>query len=134
VFVLLDFCYNPDMKQHIYLQRAESLVVFVSATYIYFSLHFNLASFILLLFVFDISMIGYIKNARVGAHCYNMIHSFALPVALAVVSHATNAHMLLGFSLIWTAHIGLDRALGYGLKLPSGFTDTHLGKIARPWN
>ena len=27
------------------------------------------------------------------------------------------------------AHIGIDRALGYGLKLPSGFKHTHLGVI-----
>ena len=25
------------------------------------------------------------------------------------------------------AHVGMDRALAYGLKLPSGFRDTHLG-------
>jgi hypothetical protein len=27
------------------------------------------------------------------------------------------------------AHIGLDRALGYGLKLPDDFRHTHLGTI-----
>ena len=32
---------------------------------------------------------------------------------------------------IWTAHIAMDRALGYGLKLPTGFTDTHLGRIGK---
>jgi hypothetical protein len=34
--------------------------------------------------------------------------------------------------LIWTSHVGMDRALGYGLKLPSGFQDTHLGRIGKP--
>lgn len=29
------------------------------------------------------------------------------------------------------AHVGFDRALGYGLKLPTGFKDTHLGRIGR---
>jgi len=33
----------------------------------------------------------------------------------------------LAVALIWTAHIGLDRAMGYGLKLPDGFKRTHLG-------
>jgi hypothetical protein len=28
--------------------------------------------------------------------------------------------------LIWTAHIGFDRMLGYGLKYPTRFKDTHL--------
>jgi hypothetical protein len=29
------------------------------------------------------------------------------------------------------AHIGVDRALGFGLKLPTGVRDTHLGRIGR---
>ena len=32
---------------------------------------------------------------------------------------------------ILIAHVGMDRALGYGLKLPSAFQDTHLGRIGR---
>ncbi|MEF9606012.1 DUF4260 family protein, partial [Paracoccus sp. PXZ] len=32
---------------------------------------------------------------------------------------------------LWLAHVGFDRVLGYGLKLPSGFRDTHLGRIGR---
>jgi hypothetical protein len=34
-------------------------------------------------------------------------------------------------ALIWLAHIGMDRSLGYGLKLPTAFQDTHLGRIGR---
>ncbi|MCS4316879.1 hypothetical protein M2407_001178 [Serratia sp. BIGb0234] len=34
-------------------------------------------------------------------------------------------------ALIWGAHIGFDRALGYGLKYASGFADTHLGGLGR---
>jgi hypothetical protein len=33
--------------------------------------------------------------------------------------------------LILGAHIGFDRALGFGLKLPTSFRDTHLGRIGR---
>ncbi|WP_374546522.1 DUF4260 family protein [Rhodoblastus sp.] len=29
--------------------------------------------------------------------------------------------------MVWTAHIGLDRLLGFGLKHPAGFAFTHLG-------
>jgi len=32
-------------------------------------------------------------------------------------------------SLIWIAHIGIDRVLGYGLKYPTAFKDTHLQKV-----
>ncbi len=34
-------------------------------------------------------------------------------------------------SLIWLAHIGIDRALGYGLKYADGFGFTHLGRIGK---
>ena len=32
-------------------------------------------------------------------------------------------------ALIWLAHIGMDRLLGYGLKYPSAFKDTHLQRV-----
>ena len=32
-------------------------------------------------------------------------------------------------ALIWAAHIGVDRVLGYGLKYPTAFRDTHLGPV-----
>ena len=37
----------------------------------------------------------------------------------------------LALGLIWIAHIGMDRMLGYGLKYASGFGDTHLGRIGQ---
>jgi hypothetical protein len=42
---------------------------------------------------------------------------------------------LLAIALVWCAHIGFDRALGYGLKYAAGFRQTHLGPIGRadPW-
>jgi hypothetical protein len=36
-----------------------------------------------------------------------------------------------GLAAIWVAHIGLDRVLGYGLKLEGGFEQTHLGLIGK---
>ena len=36
---------------------------------------------------------------------------------------------LLSIALIWAAHIGIDRALGLGLKYGAGFGFTHLGRI-----
>ncbi|RKQ33951.1 DUF4260 family protein [Oceanobacillus halophilus] len=31
--------------------------------------------------------------------------------------------------LIWTAHIGMDRMIGFGLKYPTAFKDTHIQRI-----
>ena len=36
---------------------------------------------------------------------------------------------LLAYALIWISHIGFDRLLGYGLKYPTQFRDTHLQHV-----
>jgi hypothetical protein len=36
---------------------------------------------------------------------------------------------LIQIALIWAAHVGIDRALGLGLKYTAGFGITHLGRI-----
>jgi hypothetical protein len=38
----------------------------------------------------------------------------------------TDHRTTLLLSLIWTAHIGFDRLLGFGLKYSNRFKDTHL--------
>ena len=80
----------------------------------------------------DLAMTGYLRGPRVGAAAYNAVHTYAAPVALAAVASAAGWTPGLPVALVWAAHVGLDRALGYGLKLPTGFHDTHLGRIGRP--
>ena len=48
--------------------------------------------------------------------------------AIAIFGHAAVARAV---AAILIAHVGFDRALGYGLKLPTSFRDTHLGRIGR---
>lgn len=79
----------------------------------------------------DLSMLGYLAGPRVGASAYNLVHTSALPLALIAVSVIANTPMATLIGLIWLAHIAWDRMLGYGLKLPTGFNDTHLGRIGR---
>jgi hypothetical protein len=76
----------------------------------------------------DLSMLGYLANPRVGAFCYNAVHSYALPAGLAGMALLLHRDLPLTVALIWFNHIGLDRALGYGLKYPSAFGATHLGR------
>lgn len=85
--------------------------------------------FLLLFFVPDVSFAGYLGGPRVGAVIYNMVHSYAAPLAATLVLLVAGSSLTL--PLIWFAHIGFDRALGYGLKYPSSFHDTHLGRIGR---
>ena len=66
-----------------------------------------------------------------GAIVYNAAHSYMAPVALMTGGLALSSPLVLSIALIWMAHIGIDRALGYGLKYSAGFGFTHLGRIGR---
>ena len=107
----------------------EGGVVFVAATVLYFHEDYAWWLYLLLALAPDLSMLGYLGGPRAGALAYNTAHTFALPVALAVVGLLADADGLVAVTLIWIAHIGADRALGYGLKYPSAFKDTHLQRV-----
>lgn len=77
----------------------------------------------------DLTMLGYIAGPRTGAAIYNAGHTLLVPGALAAVGLGIDSSAFLAAAMAWGAHIGIDRALGYGLKYPTGFSDTHLGVI-----
>jgi hypothetical protein len=79
----------------------------------------------------DLSFLGYLAGPRVGAIAYNSAHTLLGPIALALAGFGLPSFDLIALSLIWTAHIGFDRMLGYGLKYTAGFGFTHLGRIGR---
>ena len=87
--------------------------------------------FALLFLAPDASMVLYIFGARIGAAAYNAAHSTLAPLALVAIGLIAPQPEFLPVALIWLAHIGFDRALGYGLKRASGFGDTHLGRIGK---
>ncbi len=76
-------------------------------------------------------MLAYLLSPKAGALVYNVWHSYVLPVALACAALIAHQRELAGLSSIWTAHIGLDRTLSYGLKYPFAFAGTHLGPVGR---
>ena len=82
-----------------------------------------------LLFVPDVFMAGYARSSRVGALVYNAAHSYPAPAALGLLALVAAEPLWQGVALVWFAHIGMDRALGYGLKYETDFKDTHLGRI-----
>ena len=79
----------------------------------------------------DLSMIGYLGGPRLGSITYNAAHNLVLPIVLLGLGWWTDTGWLLLAGAVFVTHIGLDRALGYGLKLPTDFRDTHLGRIGR---
>jgi hypothetical protein len=87
--------------------------------------------FALLLIVPDAPMVGYLRGPRLGAIVYNVAHDLATGVAIARVGLAIGSIPIAAAGAILVAHSGMDRMMGYGLKLPSSFKDTHLGRIGR---
>ena len=113
------------------LLRVEGAAVLAGATLIYAHLGQSWWLFALLFLVPDISMVSYLLNARIGAACYNAVHTVTAPRLLAGIGAGSGSLPALSVAAIWLAHIGLDRMLGYGLKYATSFTDTHLGVLGR---
>ena len=79
----------------------------------------------------DASMIGYLGGPRLGSITYNAAHNLVLPLALIGLGWWTDVGWQVLAGAVFLTHVGLDRTLGYGLKLPSDFRDTHLGRIGK---
>jgi hypothetical protein len=109
--------------------RVEGLLVFAAGLALYAQGERSWLLFAALFLAPDVSFLGYLAGPRSGASVYNLAHSYTLPLALALGALVMDLDTLLPFALIWIAHIGFDRALGYGLKYPTGFGHTHLGPI-----
>jgi hypothetical protein len=110
-------------------QRVEGIALFLAAIATYFTLDYSFIWFVLLLPTVDISTVGYLINNGIGALVYNFGHSLVLPLALLVYGVQADVTLARAGALIWLTHIGMDRAFGYGLKLATGFKDTHLGTL-----
>ena len=111
------------------LLHAEGAVVFLAATLLYFHGNHPWWLYLLLALAPDLSMLGYLGGARVGAATYDAAHTYVAPLALAALGVVAGWDTAVAVGLVWAAHIGADRALGYGLKYPSGFGDTHLQRV-----
>jgi len=107
--------------------RLEGFVALLLAVYIYARGDSSWLIFAGLFFVPDLSFSGYLAGPRVGAAIYNAGHSYAGPLVLALALLSVGISAV--WAVVWIAHIAFDRALGYGLKYPSAFADTHLGRI-----
>lgn len=80
-----------------------------------------------LILVPDVLMLGYVGGTKLGAACYNLAHSQTVPILLCLAALEWHHPLLLALGLLWLAHIGLDRALAFGLKYDTDFQHTHLG-------
>jgi hypothetical protein len=118
---------QPASPQPIFWLRVEGLTALLVAAVAYQRLHYSLLLFGVLFLVSDLSIFAYARGPRFGAIVYNAVHNDVVPVLLGFSLLA--ASKPLAIPLIWIAHIGFDRFLGYGLKYSDAFAHTHLGTM-----
>jgi Domain of unknown function (DUF4260) len=111
------------------LLRLEGLTLFIGMTLLYSIWGGSWWVYVFVFLAPDLSFAAYLANARTGAIVYNAAHSYMAPMSLMIGGFATGSPLVLSIAMIWLAHIGIDRALGFGLKYDAGFGFTHLGHI-----
>ena len=111
------------------LLRAEGVALLALSVLLY---RVNGGSWLLfgvLLLAPDLSMLGYLAGPKVGAAIYNAFHTYAMPAVVGALGMIFASPVAMAVALIWFAHIGVDRTVGYGLKYPTSFKDTHLQRV-----
>jgi hypothetical protein len=111
--------------------KLESLAEFLLSIFVFSRLDYAWYWYPALLLVPDLSMIGYAFNTRIGALVYNIFHNKALGVAVGVVGASIGNPALVLAGVILYGHSAMDRVMGYGLKFPDDFKNTHLGRIGK---
>lgn len=109
--------------------KFEGLAVFLASLYLYNRLDASWLLFVLLWLLPDISMVGYLRDTKIGSVMYNIVHTYILALAIVLFGLWQGNNFIVSLGVILTSHIGLDRFFGYGLKYPSGFKDTHIKKL-----
>ena len=113
------------------LLRAEQVAIFLAGVVLWLANGGVPLLLIPALLLPDLSMIGYLRGPGIGSITYNAVHHLVLALALLGLGSWLAVGWLILAGAVVLAHVGMDRALGYGLKLPTDFRDTHLGRIGR---
>jgi hypothetical protein len=109
--------------------RLDGLVLLAASVVLFAAQHVAWWIYPALVLVPDVSMVGYLANTRTGALLYNVGHSYLAPAIVVLAGWRTSSPLAIACGVIWLGHVGLDRAMGFGLKYDDAFTSTHLGPI-----
>jgi len=111
--------------------RLEGLAVLVAGIAIFVAAGGPWPLLVPLVLLVDLSMAGYLAGPRPGAALYNLAHNQVIPLVLLGGGLLAGVDVLVTGGAVLLAHSGMDRLAGYGLKYPTAFRDTHLGRIGR---
>lgn len=96
--------------------RLEGLAIFAASLLFY---RWQLESwwkFAALFLLPDLSFVGFLGGPALGARVYNLAHNYVVPIFLACWALSIGREDVVPLALIWTAHIGFDRLLGFSLR------------------
>ncbi|HEY6900765.1 MAG TPA: DUF4260 domain-containing protein [Puia sp.] len=113
------------------LIKLEEAALFLLSIYLWGQLHYAWYWWLVWFLTPDLSMLAYLAGNRIGAIGYNFVHHKAVAIIIYLAGVYTNDRLIMSIGLILLGHSCMDRAMGYGLKYFSGFSDTHLGKIGK---
>jgi hypothetical protein len=111
------------------LLHAEGAAAALAAVALYFYADYPWWLLVALALAPDLSFGGYLAGRRAGSAIYNAAHTYAPPLVLGAIGVIAGADVAVQLALIWITHIGVDRAIGYGLKYPTSFKETHLQRV-----
>jgi hypothetical protein len=109
--------------------RLEGAAVAAAAVALYADQGFSWLALVVLWLAPDLGAIGYVGGNRLGAITYDLTHFEGWPILLGTAGVLAGSELAVQLALVWFSHIGIDRAIGYGLKYPSAFRDTHLQRV-----
>jgi hypothetical protein len=131
-YVVQDETREPPMARFLRpaaLLRVEGVALLALSVLLYRVNGESWLLFGVLLLAPDLSMLGYFAGPKVGAAIYNAFHTYAIPAVVGALGMVFASPLMVAVAVIWFAHIGMDRTVGYGLKYPSSFKDTHLERV-----
>lgn len=111
--------------------KLEEIGMFIFSIYLFMQLEYSWWLYPALFFLPDIGMIGYLINSKIGADLYNLFHHKGVAILVLIAGYTFNLAVLQLAGIILFGHSSFDRVLGYGLKYPDGFKNTHLGTIGK---
>ena len=120
---------SPTINMPRLFLHLEGAALLIAALAAYARLDFSWWTFALLFLAPDLALVAYMLNRRAGSLIYNLLHTTVFPIILAAYGLLAGSDPALRVALIWFAHIGMDRAVGYGLKYAGEMKTTHLSRV-----
>ena len=112
--------------------KFEQLGIFALSIFLFQDLAYSWWVYLLWFLAPDISMLGYLVNANIGAKAYNLFHHQGVAILLYIMGATLTESPLTFAGLILLGHSSFDRLWGYGLKYTDSFHHTHLGMLKQP--